>query len=90
MAGAATAVGAQGRGPGEGTSPVASQPLKPSDPPHPPIIEVEQVRPREGQDQSHPERWFPGSHPGSPSLSPMTRDSLPMGTCNLCPHGWQP
>ena len=46
------------------------------DPPHPPVMEMEQVRPRVGLQQSHSEPPAPQA-PGAAALTP--RDSVPLG-----------
>lgn len=45
------------------------RPLRLSDPPHPPVIEMS---PREGPDQSHSERWAPPSLLGPHPMCPGT------------------
>ena len=89
VAGAATAVGTEGRGAGagEGTSLVGTTALDvrlgilrlPAPPSAPQLRELEQVRPREGQDQSHSETW-------ALTPPPELRDPRPL--CPRAPFPW--
>lgn len=92
MAGAATAVGTEGRGLGTGGwgahFPAGDHSLgvspgngpRPCDPFQPPFREREQVRPREGQDQRRSERWAQsGPHPGSWSHAPEAPGAPSLG-----------
>lgn len=90
MAGAAAAVGTEGRGLGagertslRGITALGCRPgngPRPCDPFQPPFREMEQVRPREGQDQRRSERWAQsGPHPGSWSHAPEAPGAPSLG-----------